>query len=67
MVASESCIKGLGFDKGPCVTNLIVLNHSDWAIIGFFHFLVVVSSYIYEAPTPNYSLTVKIERHIKHL
>jgi hypothetical protein len=31
MVASESCIKGLGFDKGPCVTNLIVLNHSDWA------------------------------------
>ena len=35
MVASESCIKGLGFDKGPCVTNLIVLNHSDWALISF--------------------------------
>ena len=35
MVASESCIKGLGFDKGPCVTNLIVLNHSDWVLISF--------------------------------
>ena len=24
MVASESCITGLGVDRGPCVTNIIV-------------------------------------------
>ena len=36
MVASESCIKGSSFDKGPCVPSIIVLSASpsDWFLIG---------------------------------
>ena len=35
MVASESCIKGSSFDKGPCVPSIIVLSASpsDWFLL----------------------------------